>query len=91
MRAKYGISVAEYEHLLNEQQGVCAICRTNETHLKKGKFCIDHDHTTGVIRAVLCYACNVGLGAFRDCPITLRAAADYLERHAARAKRTTAA
>lgn len=54
----------------------CAICgRADPSHW-------DHDHQTGVWRELLCRGCNIGLGHFGDDPARLRAAADYLERHA---------
>lgn len=50
---------AVYDRLLEEQQGLCAIC--NEPP-KRRKLALDHDHDTGKIRGLLCYGCNVGLG-----------------------------
>lgn len=56
---------------------LCAICKrppatSKATHL-------DHCHTSGVIRGVLCASCNKGLGHFRDDPALIRTAAHYLE------------
>ena len=45
----------------------------------KGRFHIDHDHETGVIRGVLCQGCNLALGHIRDSPERLRKLAGYLE------------
>lgn len=78
--AKYGIRPAEYMEMLRVQRGKCAIC--NDPFGKAPH--IDHCHETGVIRALLCYTCNVGLGSFRDEPLLLRMAAAYLESHRAR-------
>jgi hypothetical protein len=70
---QYGITVQELEHMVAEQGGLCAICRTGPAeHL-------DHDHRTGQVRRVLCFPCNGGLGQFRDDPELLRRAIDYLE------------
>lgn len=65
--------------LLARQGGKCAICGTDRPG-GRGTFHVDHDHATGKVRALLCNACNTGLGAFRDDPVRLRAAADYLDR-----------
>jgi len=62
--------------MLDEQEGVCAICRrppSAMTHLA-----VDHDHSTGVVRGLLCGACNLGLGNFRDDPDLLWRANQYL-------------
>jgi hypothetical protein len=42
---------------------------------------IDHDHETGEVRGLLCYSCNVALGASREDPARLRALADFIEGH----------
>lgn len=57
---------------------VCALCGTGDNLV------VDHCHQARKIRDVLCATCNGGLGMFHDDPALLRAAADYLERHAAR-------
>jgi hypothetical protein len=73
----YGISFAEYQRMLIAQRGVCAICEKPETKIEKGTLrllSVDHDHTTGAIRGLLCANCNLGLGYFRDSQGTLRKA-----------------
>lgn len=81
-----GIGLGEYQNLLFEQGGTCAICRKPETAInpKTGlprTLAVDHCHNGGHIRALLCSACNTGLGSFGDDPDRLRAAISYLERH----------
>ena len=69
------ISDAEYKALLDKQGGVCAICRERP----KGKLAVDHAHSTGKVRGLLCNFCNVGLGLFRDDERRLLAAVEYLK------------
>jgi hypothetical protein len=77
LKRRYGISAAEADVMLAAQLGLCAICHeAPAAH-------VDHDHETGAVRALLCFNCNGGLGQFRDDPVVLRAAADYVERHQA--------
>ena len=73
LRQRYGIGVAEFDAMVEAQDGVCALCREREPEH------VDHDHVTGTIRGVLCSCCNQGLGNFRDNIASLRAAIDYLE------------
>lgn len=78
---QYGITRVIYEELLEQQNGVCAICKQPETRLLYGKVCelsVDHCHETNVIRGLLCNMCNPGIGYFRNSPELLQAAIDYL-------------
>ena len=77
-KKKYGISIQEYDELLAAQGGCCKICGT-DTPNGQGRFVIDHNHTTGEIRGLLCSTCNTGLGNFFDNPQFLKNAATYLE------------
>ena len=71
----HGLTAQEAQMMKNNAS--CEICG-NKDSLR-----IDHDHTTGVIRGVLCNNCNVALGLMLDNPETMRRAADYLETHEA--------
>ena len=72
-RKKYGISKVDYEKLIENQNGLCAICKTKPIFL-----CVDHDHATNIIRGLLCGRCNKGLGHFGDDVIRLQKAIEYL-------------
>lgn len=72
--ARYGIGAAEVEALIGAQGGMCAVCK------KRPAVQVDHDHSTGVVRGVLCDGCNGGLGHFRDDPEMIRRAIDYLKK-----------
>ena len=79
IKCVYGVSAEQYDTMLNEQGGVCYICR-NACPTGR-RLSIDHDHTTGAIRALLCRGCNVGLGHFKDNTDLLLKAVDYLKLH----------
>lgn len=58
----YGLTEVQYEEMLTAQGGVCAICRGS---CPTGRsLAVDHDHTTGAIRGLLCVRCNQGLGVY---------------------------
>jgi Recombination endonuclease VII len=70
--ALYGISPKEFDQLMLDQDGKCAICKVQgATHL-------DHDHKTNKVRGILCRWCNSGLGYFHDDFNRLLAAMEYL-------------
>jgi len=74
--ARYGLPRAVFEALWKAQKGACAICHIE---FAQQEYHIDHDHSTGVVRGILCVACNVGLGVFKDMPQLLMNALAYLE------------
>ena len=76
----YGLSIETYEALLAQQGGKCAVCGSAFYDKLGRKMHVDHDHTTGIVRGILCGPCNSGLGHFKDSPDALRAAIDYLNR-----------
>ncbi len=80
---KYGITVEDYDRMFDAQGGVCAICSRPASGgpTSASRLHIDHCHTTGKVRALLCSTCNLGVGYFADDPDRLIAAAAYLLRH----------
>ncbi|GAB2467342.1 hypothetical protein GCM10027265_15800 [Jatrophihabitans fulvus] len=77
LKQRYGITEADFDDMLAEQGGVCAICReAPAAH-------VDHDHATGRVRGLLCFNCNGALGQFRDRADLMMLAVHYLERGAA--------
>ena len=77
-RAKYGITLADYNAMLLQQNSKCKICFSTEPK-GFGRFHVDHDHKTGKVRGLLCSHCNVGLGHFKENAALLRDAASYVE------------
>lgn len=78
LKKKYGLTVDQYDALLLQQGGGCAICGNTES-LGNGALHVDHDHATGLIRGILCQPCNTGLGKFRDSEALLLRAVAYLK------------
>jgi len=69
-------SSKDYINRMKVQNDECEICRT-----RLPKLVIDHDHTSGLVRGLLCSGCNSGLGFFRDSLFTVVQAAKYLRRY----------
>jgi hypothetical protein len=61
----YSLTPEQYDAMLKEQCGRCAICCTEKPG-GKGRFHVDHDHATGKVRGLLCSSCNRGLGYLKD-------------------------
>jgi hypothetical protein len=90
----YGISVAEYNQMLADQGGVCAVCKRPET----GKtpyggpikpLSVDHNHETNQVRGLLCTQCNYMIGHCRESEDILLAGAAYLRKYATRTATVT--
>ncbi len=90
LKSQYGLTVEDYDKMLEKQNGVCAICKQEETYItyrsrKSGRMtlsrlCIDHNHNTGQIRGLLCRRCNHGLGSFEDSVELFKNAIAYLRK-----------
>ena len=82
LKTLYGITPEEYQRMLDEQKGVCAICYMPETRTFRGKItrlCVDHVHDdTKQVRGLLCYRCKVAIGYFKDEVLRLQEAIVYL-------------
>ncbi len=75
----YGITLDNYQEMYQQQQGKCACCGKHESEFKRGLH-VDHDHSTGHVRALLCTRCNPGLGYFEDSVERLEMAITYLNK-----------
>lgn len=80
----FSITVQEYDKLNKIQNNLCKICLQPETKInyrtgKINRLSIDHCHKTRKIRGLLCVTCNMGLGHFKDNPLLLQRALDYLK------------
>lgn len=69
-----------FEELLQNQNGVCAVCSNPEMSGRYKTLSVDHDHITGKIRGLLCSSCNRGIGLLKDNIEVLKSAISYLER-----------
>ncbi len=92
---KYGITVEQYNQMLADQQGVCAICRQPETGKSPWggpvkQLSIDHDHETNAVRGLLCTQCNYMIGHCRESRDVLLAGVRYLDKHSGREVTTPA-
>lgn len=80
---KYNLDADTYLAMLIKQDNLCAICNEPETCTNRRgdvrPLCVDHDHETGAVRALLCNSCNAMLGNARDSQERLLAAAEYLK------------
>lgn len=85
--ARHGLTVEEYNRILESQGNCCAICKSPEPN-GKGLWHIDHDHECcdsvhscgNCIRGLLCHSCNVAVGLFNDDVSLIEKAIRYLEK-----------
>jgi hypothetical protein len=69
LKKNYNITLEDYDRMLDEQQGLCAMCGRPETTSNQysiKRLSVDHNHKTGKVRALLCSTCNVKLGVVED-------------------------
>lgn len=80
----YGITITQYVELYRKQAGVCAICQKPEVIIDSRRsvvrlLAIDHDHTTGRVRGLLCFNCNTAIGKLGDSRAALLRVVEYLQ------------
>lgn len=81
LKKLYDLTNEQFEAMLAEQDGQCAICRTDKPGGRHGLWQVDHNHDTGAVRGLLCQGCNSGIGQFKENPDALLAAIRYLALH----------
>jgi len=76
---KKGLTPDDYARMLEAQGGRCAICRADKPGQKdNSSWAVDHCHTTGKVRGLLCHSCNLALGLLGDTLERLETATGYL-------------
>jgi predicted SprT family Zn-dependent metalloprotease len=85
LKTRYNLTPEQYNEMARQQDYKCAICNTDVTNNiranKQIALSVDHNHTTGNIRELLCMKCNYGLGYFRDSAEILDKASKYIDKH----------
>ena len=79
LRYKYGMTTQEYARKLLSQKGLCAICKAAPN---KRRLAVDHCHSSGKIRSLLCPNCNLSLGLLKENLTILKSMIQYIETHA---------
>lgn len=77
LKQRYNITTQDKQRLYCEQNGKCALCENSIDFNGKNTH-VDHCHTTGRVRGILCHNCNTALGKLGDTPERLLAAYLYV-------------
>lgn len=86
LKQRYNISLETFKKLLSNQNNVCAICQQSETAIdtrlgKPRMLAVDHCHTTGKVRGLLCTGCNAALGFIKENAERALKLANYIKQH----------
>ena len=77
LKYEYGITLDDYNKMFNEQEGKCAICQRHQNELTR-TLCVDHNHKTNKVRALLCLTCNTDVSVVEN---RLEEMMKYLNKH----------
>lgn len=80
LKRKYGITIEEFKHKLDSQNNCCTICKVNFNTLNK-RPSVDHNHSTGKVRDLLCNNCNTIIGLCNESIEILKNTIEYLVKH----------
>lgn len=75
---RYGVELEEYDRMFAEQDGVCAICKQASSDTRR--LAIDHNHTTGAVRGLLCIKCNSMIAQMESGDAIIDSAISYLRK-----------
>jgi hypothetical protein len=79
LKRKFGMTIEQYDAMLETQGGGCCICgRPPRDDISLH---VDHDHSSGTVRGILCFCCNNALADFQENPTLLVKAASYVTAH----------
>jgi hypothetical protein len=79
LQREYGITPRDWDEMIVAQSGLCAVCDVQLSGVHSASSpCVDHDHDTGRVRAILCRNCNSAIGMLQDSPDRAMALATYL-------------
>ena len=84
LKSKYGITIEQFNELLEYQGGGCAICGAAVDQHEDRSLPVDHDEETGEVRGILCSHCNRAIGLFEHNIDMVQSAIDYLKNPHAR-------
>jgi hypothetical protein len=80
LKRTYNIDITDYYEMLADQNGRCAVCFSGDPMHGRMFFCVDHNHTTGAIRGLLCDNCNLAAGKMKDDYKAILRLAEYIQK-----------
>ena len=81
LKRMYGITAEDYAWMLNVQDRQCKICGADEKTTRNETLVVDHCHSTGKVRGLLCHKCNAGHGQYADNLTIMCDSAEYIASH----------
>lgn len=81
LKQTYGISLEQYAEMLQEQNSKCDVCGKEHEEVTKKRLNVDHCHTTGKVRGLLCANCNTALGLLKENVQNIDKLKDYIIKH----------
>ena len=77
LKRRFGITLKSYRDMFEAQSGACAMCKRRSER----SLCVDHDHVTGKVRALLCNSCNAMIGFAQEDAMIVQSALSYLMKY----------
>mgnify|MGYP003626547506 CR=1 FL=1 len=80
LKELYNITIDQYNKMFTDQKGCCKICERHQSKLSK-RLGVDHNHTTGKVRGLLCDSCNTNIGKYNEDTKILNKMIEYIKEH----------